>query len=188
MRVLLIAAVLSALRVTTPLSAQSGGSSLEACRVENENLKHETERLKAEIERLNSAVLILSKQLGGASAAPVAALATPTPRQGNARLKVVITTKFNTGQGCSISIDDHQAGRIDYPTIEGRGTVMEYSSGFLEVPPGDHRVTVACSQVDGKKSSSVYTDQPFSPGEEYVFHTKINIWSKVLQQVSFGTK
>lgn len=47
---------------------------------------------------------------------------------------------------------------------------------------------MTCAQVDGKKSSSVYTDQTFAPGEEYLFQTKINIWSKVLQQVSFSSR
>lgn len=177
----------STILFTQALMGQAPPQNLDACRIQNEALAQEVQRLKAEIERLNGAVLVLSKQLGSAPTASPAA-APPPAKVGNARLKVTITTKFNTGQQCSITVDEQAAGRIDYPTIEGKGTVMEYSSGFLDVAPGDHRVKVTCAQVDGKKSSSVYTDQTFAPGEEYLFQTKINIWSKVLQQVSFSSR
>ena len=187
MKHLLESLTLSVVMSATSLSAQEAPASLDTCRAENSALKAEVARFKTEVDQLNGAILVLSKQLGTGPAPVVAAKSTPS-KSGKARLKVTITTKYNIGQACAVSIDDHEVSRIDYPTLEGKGRVMEYSSGYIDVTPGDHRVALGCADVKGKKQSAVYTDQAFGLGEEYVFHTKINVWSKALQQESFGSK
>lgn len=173
-----------ALLPLSPLVAGEQTNSLETCRAENQALREEVSRLKADADRLNVAILVLSKQLAGSPSAPPQAEATPAP-SGPARLKVTITTKYSGGQACRIAADGKEVSRIDYPSLTGADRVTEYDSDFIELVPGDHRIEISCTAKSGSKVSSISTNQSFRAATTYRFQAKINMWSKVLEQVSF---
>jgi hypothetical protein len=177
-RTIVIAGLLSA-----PLLAQAPASPND-CEAKRQALQADVDRLRQQVTYLTESVAALSKQLGVSSPQPASAPAPPPPA-GPALLKVSLKTKYSKGQSCAVSLDGNNAGSIDYPPLEGKERVMEYSSGYLNVPPGTHRLGIGCSQVESSRHSEVYTDQVFAPGTSYTWHVKINVWTKALQLEEF---
>ena len=103
------------------------------------------------------------------------------PEPSNAKLLVLLKTKYGRGHSCAITANGVEVGKLEYPDLKGSDRVMDYTSGFISLPPGDYRVTMTCKPTRSTAVFGVDKDLSLKGGGAYTLHTKINVWTKRLQ-------
>ncbi|HEY3348237.1 MAG TPA: hypothetical protein VGM13_00500 [Thermoanaerobaculia bacterium] len=155
---------------------------LSTCQKQNEAQAKEIVRLNGEVAKLKDTVVGLSTKL----TSPVSTKApAPNPENSFAKLVVLIKTKYGRGQSCSITTNGAEIGKIEYPDLKGPDRVMDYSSGFIKLTPGDYRISMTCTPTRSPNIHSVDRDVTLENGHSYTLNTKINVWTKRLQLEGF---
>ena len=174
---------LAILAITPALGmAQGPCETVPACRKQNEAQAAEISRLKAEVMQLKETIVGLSTKLTSASPAEAP---TPSPETSTAKLIVLIKTKYGRGQSCPILANGVEIGKIEYPDLKGPDRVMDYGSGFINLKPGDYRLSMTCTPTRSPNLHSVEKDVSVEGGHSYTLNTKINVWTKRLQLEGF---
>jgi hypothetical protein len=163
------------------LAQTSVDTPLAACQKQNEQRAAEITQLRTEVERLKQTIVGLSTRLTGSSPE----IPTPNPEVATAKLLVLIKTKYGRGQSCAITANGEAIGKIEYPDLKGPDRVMDYSSGFIRLKPGDYRITMTCTPTRSENIHSVDKDVSLEGGRSYALNTKINVWTKRLQLEGF---